>query len=155
MRKNIAMTLLAAIVASCIGNTEPSPGELVTKGDDKNKLYLLTIEGVNGDESKQHIEFSIDRVIVDSLKINTARINQICEEAVLYSDWGVNYKPTFKHDKFAILAYDPEKKCIVAHMSGTAENAYGTADNINTSIPFSLKGAMKQDKDGLPEIITF
>jgi hypothetical protein len=50
---------------------------------------------------------------------------------------------------------DAEKKCIVAHMSGTAENDYGTADNVNSSIPFSLKGVMKHDKDGLPEIITF
>jgi len=36
-----------------------------------------------------------------------------------------------------------------------AENASGTADNVNSSIPFLLKGLMKQDKDGLPEIIAF
>jgi hypothetical protein len=40
-------------------------------------------------------------------------------------------------------------------MSGTAENAYGTPDNISSSIAFTVKGVMKKDSEGLPEIFTF
>jgi hypothetical protein len=40
-------------------------------------------------------------------------------------------------------------------MSGTAENAYGTPDNISSSIKFSKTGQMIKDSDGLPDIMTY
>ena len=155
MKKLLFTLLTVALIISCSGPAEAELGELVTKETKDGNLYYLTIEGENGDKSKEKVEFSIDRVIVDSLKLKPGKIKSMCEDAVIYADWDVKFKPTYKHSTIASLSFDAEENRIVAYMSGTAENAYGTPDNISSSIPFTVKGVMKKDSDGLPEIFTF
>jgi hypothetical protein len=38
-------------------------------------------------------------------------------------------------------------------MTGTADNAFGVEDNVNTIIRFDQNGKMILDKDGLPDIL--
>jgi hypothetical protein len=152
MKKLFKITMVMAVISSCSGLVETQNGELETIKTEEGNLYYITIEGENGDETKQEIEFSIDRVIVDSLKMNPEQIRMICDEAAIYADWNAKFKPTYKHQKVAMLVYNAKEKCIIANMSGTAENAYGTPDNLSSSIPFSLKGEMKTDEEGMPTI---
>jgi hypothetical protein len=119
------------------------------------KLYDYSIEAENGDKTKQNVAFSIDRVIVDSLKLSEIKIKAMCEEAVMYADWDVKYQPSYKHGDIAILSYNRDDNKIYAYMNGTAENAYGVADRLSTSIPFNLKGNMIMDADDLPEIVSY
>jgi hypothetical protein len=155
MKKIIISSFIAVSVFSCSDAVKSEKGDLVTKEGNGVKLYYLTVEGENGDDSKQDVEFSINNVLVDSLKLKTAKIKDLCEKSVLYADWNVKFKPTYKHSKTAMLVFDAEEQQIVAYMSGTAENAYGTPDNISSSIKFSKTGQMIKDSDGLPDIMTY
>jgi hypothetical protein len=72
---------------------------------------------------------------------------------VAYADWNAKFKPTYKHSKSAILTCDEKTGEITACMNGTAENAYGVSDDVSTYIFFTKKGKLKEDADGLPEIL--
>lgn len=47
------------------------------------------------------------------------------------------------------------KKKIIAFVNETEENSNGEMDILNSTVPFSLKEIMINDKDGLPEILSF
>jgi hypothetical protein len=141
------------LLTSC---TSPKDKDgLVVLDAQGTKLYYYTIEGNNGDETKQKIEFSIDHVIVDSLKLSENKIKEMCEDAARYADWDVKYKPSYKQGDMAMLSYNLDENKIYAYMTGAAENAYGVADRLSTNIPFNLKGNMIMDADDLPEIVSY
>lgn len=84
--------------------------------------------------------------------MNEAQIRNICSESILYADWTVKFKPTYKHSESASLRYDEAQKKITVLMDGTAENAYGVPDDIMSIISFDTKGKMILNKDGVPDI---
>jgi hypothetical protein len=153
-------TMLLGIVA-CSGTGKDSTteeienGALVNRGSEKEPIYYMTLEAEDGYKTKKKVEFMIDVAIIKELKLNEAKIRNMCDEGILYADWNVKFKPTYKHSEMASISYDKKENKIYAIMSGTAENAYGVPDNINTFIPFDIKGKMIKDKDGLPEIYLF
>ena len=154
LMKTIFNYLLILLIATSCNDTKEKDG--LVKIDAKGtNLYYYSIEAENGDKTKQKVEFSIDKVIVDSLKLSENKIKAMCEEAVTYADWDVKYQPSYKHGDIAMLSYDSEENKINACMNGTAENAYGVADRISSSIPFNLKGNMIMDADALPDIVTY
>jgi len=158
MKKLVLFGTMFIALAACKGtstevtNEEPKDGTLVNLGSEKSPMYYLTLEAEDGDKTKKKIKFNIDELLVQKLKLSESKIRNICSNAVLYSDWNVKFKPTYKADESASLSYDDETSNISAFMSGTAENAYGVPDNINTIIRFDKKGKMIRDKDGIPEI---
>ena len=158
MKKLVLFGTMFIALAACKGtstevtNEEPKDGTLVNLGSEKSPMYYLTLETEDGDKTKKKIKFNIDELLVQKLKLSESKIRNICSNAVLYSDWNVKFKPTYKADESASLSYDDETSNISAFMSGTAENAYGVPDNINTIIRFDKKGKMIRDKDGIPEI---
>ena len=153
MKTMIANLCVFFLLTAC---TSPKDKDGLTVLDAKGtKLYYYTVEAENGDKTKHKLEFSIDRVIVDSLKLSENKIKAICEEAVTYADWDVKYQPSYKHGDIAMLSYNLDENKIYAYMNGTAENAYGVPDRISSSIPFNLKGNMIMDADDLPEIMTY
>lgn len=125
------------------------------KKSENGKLYYLTVKGKNGDETEREVKFSIFSNVVDSLKISEEKIKLICEQTVRYADWNVKHKPTYKLPDNAMLSYDVEDNTLRLFIGGTAENTYGVPDNIYSVIQFTIKGEMKQDKDGLPIIYSF
>jgi hypothetical protein len=159
MKKIIIYSLAILLLTACSDNkneaqkNEVKRFELIIEKGKNN--YYLTLEGKNGDKTKQKVEFSIDYLVIDSLKLTEQKIKSICENALLYSDWNVNFKPTYKHGDDAMLYYGKEENSIKVHVKGTAENAYGVPDNISSTISFNLKGKMINDKDGLPDILTY
>lgn len=53
-----------------------------------------------------------------------------------------------------MLIYNYKVK-ITAFVNETAENSYGEMDILNSTVPFSLKEIMINNKDGLPDILSF
>ena len=153
MKTSLSLLVSLVILFAC-QNPEKKDG-LKSLGDGNNKIYFLKIQAKNGDKSIQEVEFSIDKVIIDSLKLSEEKIQNMCEESILYADWNVKFRPSFKHDAMAMLVFDRTEKKLLAYMKGTAENAYGTPDNISSTIPFDLKGKLLLDKDGLPKIDSY
>jgi hypothetical protein len=125
------------------------------KKSENGKLYYFTVKGKNGDETEREVKFSIFPNVVDSLKISEEKIKLICEQTVRYADWNVKHKPTYKLPEDAMLSYDAEDNTLRSSISGTAENSYGTPDNIYSVVHFTLDGKMKSDKDGMPIIESF
>jgi hypothetical protein len=154
MRKGIIYAVILLLFAACSNEKKEEPRFKLIVEKAKG-LYYLTLEGNNGDKTKQKVEFSINNVIVDSLKLSEQKIIYMCEDALRYSDWNVNYKPTYKHGESALLTFDSKEKKIIIFVDGTAENAYGVPDKISSTIPFNLKGKMINDKDGLPDILSY
>lgn len=158
MKKLLFIGTLLLVIAACSGTSKNVPkeeetmGTLINRGNEKNPVYYMTLEAENGDKTKKRVEFFIDGKIVKELKLSEAKILNICDEAILYADWNVNFKPTYKHSESASLSYDKKEKKITAYMDGTAENAYGVPDNISSYISFNPKGILVLDADGLPEI---
>jgi hypothetical protein len=158
MKKLLLFGTMFIALAACkgtsteIANEEPKDGTLVNLGSEKSPIYYLTLEAEDGDKTKKKIQFNIDELLVKKLKLSESKIRNICSAAIIYADWNVKFQPTYKADESASLSYDDETSNISAFMSGTAENAYGVPDNINTIIRFDKKGKMIYDKDGIPEI---
>jgi len=154
MRKGIVYSLVIMLLSACSGlkNDENRFKSIEEKG---KGIYYLTIEAKNGDNSKQQVEISIDPLIIDSLKLSEQKIIYMCEDALRYADWNANFKPSYKQSDNAMLTYDTKEKKITAFVNGTAENAYGVRDILNSTVPFNLKGIMINDKDGLPDIFSF
>ena len=153
MRKLLFIGTMLLGIAACSGSGSGSEiGALVNRGSENSPRYYMTLEAEDGDKTKKKVEFMIDKLIIKELKLNEAKIREICDDGIRYADWNVKFKPTYKSSETASLFYDKETKRIKAMMSGTAENAYGVPDNIYTFIPFNIKGKMIEDKDGLPEI---
>ena len=140
------LTLSTILLTSC------NKGKL--EKSENGKLYYLTVKGENGDKSEREVKFAIFPNIVDSLKISEEKIKLICEETVRYADWNVKHKPTYKLPEDAMLSYDSEENTLNSSIGGTAENAYGTPDNIYSVVTFTLNGEMKSDKDGMPTVRT-
>ena len=84
------------------------------------------------------VEFSVDEVLVDSLKLNEEQIESICSSGVIWADFNVKNKPTYKLPKTASLMYvgANTEHPITISIGGTAENSYGVASDIHTYIPF-------------------
>lgn len=154
MRKGIIYSVIFLLFTACSNEKKQEPRFKLINEKAKG-IYNLTLEGNNGDKTKQKVEFSINNVIVDSLKLTEQKIILMCEDALRYSDWNVNYKPTYKHGESAMLTFDSKEKKIIIFVDGTAENAYGVPDKISSTIPFDLKGKMINDKDGLPDILSY
>lgn len=158
MKKLLFIGTMFLVLAACKGNSsdsaddETKEGTLVNIGGEKTPIYFITLEAEDGDKSKKKVKFLIDNLIVQKLKLTESKIRNICEDGIRYADWNVKFKPTYKTNETASLSYDKEENRIIALMSGTAENAYGVPDNLNTIIPFDIKGKMIEDKDGIPEI---
>ena len=158
MKKLLFIGALLLLITACSGASknaskeEVTLGTLINRGNEKNPIYYMILEAEDGDKTKKKVEFMIDEFIIKELKLSEAKIRNICDDGILYADWNVNFKPTYKSNETANLSYDKETIRIYAFMSGTAENAYGVPDNISTIVPFDIKGKMILDKDGLPEI---
>jgi hypothetical protein len=135
-------------------NNLPKKGEIELKKINGVKQYFITLVGENGDNTKEDIEFTIDKVIIDSLKLKSTVIKNICKQALIYADWDVKFKPTYKHENSASLYYKSDGNKIYAFIDGTAKNAYGVTNDIFTGIPFTLKGKMMNDEYGFPDIIS-
>jgi hypothetical protein len=140
MKNILFYGIIFLCLVSCNGD-----GKLIKRG----KGTFMTIEALNGDKTKIKVEF----LIAIDLKLGEQKIEAICKDAVLYADWNAKFKPTYKHSKSATLVCDEKTGEITALMHGTAENAYGVPDDIATYIFFNKKGKLKEDADGLPEIL--
>jgi hypothetical protein len=125
------------------------------KKSENGKLYYLTVKGKNGDKTEHAVKFTIFPNVIDSLKISEEKIKLICEEAARYADWNVKHKPTYKLPDDALISYDVKENTLSVSIGGTAENSYGTPDNIYSVVHFTLDGKMKSDKDGMPIIDSF
>ena len=131
---------------------EEKIGALINRGDKNNARYYMTLEGEDGDKTKKKVEFIIDKLIVEELKLDEPKIRTMCDGALSHANWNANFKLTYKHGESPMLSYDKNELKITAFMTGTADNAYGVEDNVNTIIPFDQNGKMILDKDGLPDI---
>ncbi len=140
MKNILFYGIIFLCLVSCNGD-----GKLIKRG----KGTFMTVEALNGDNTKTKVEF----LVVDDIKLDEAKIYAICKDAVAYADWNAKFKPTYQHSKSATLIYDEKTGEITACMIGTAENAYGVPDNVSTYIIFDKKGKLKEDADGLPEIL--
>ncbi len=140
MKNILFYGIIFLCLVSCNGN-----GKLIKRG----KGTFMTVEALNGDNTKTKVEF----LVGSDIKLGEAKINAICKDAVTYADWNAKFKPTYKHSKSATLIYDEKTGEITACMNGTAENAYGVPDDVSTYIIFNKKGKLKEDADGLPEIL--
>ena len=158
MKKILFISTLLIVLVACKENSKEDSkeaskdGTLVNLGNEKTPIYYMTLEAEDGDKTKKKVEFLIDEILIEKLKLSESKIRNMCDDGIRYADWNVNFKPTYKSNETASLSYDKETNRIIAFMSGTAENAYGVPDNISTIIPFDIKGKMIKDKDGLPEI---
>ena len=140
MKNILFYGIIFLCLVSCNGD-----GKLIKRG----KGTFMTVEALNGDNTKTKVEF----LVGSDIKLGEAKINAICKDAVAYADWNAKFKPTYKHSKSAILTCDEKTGAITACMNGTAENAYGVPDDVSTYIFFTKKGKLKEDADGLPEIL--
>jgi hypothetical protein len=140
MKNILFYGIIFLCLVSCNGD-----GKLIKRG----KGTFMTVEALNGDNTKTKVEF----LVGSDIKLGEAKINAICKDAVAYADWNAKFKPTYKHSKSAILTCDEKTGEITACMNGTAENAYGVPDDVSTYIFFTKKGKLKEDADGLPEIL--
>ena len=126
--------------------------------NDLRNPYIY-VEVKNPDNTKDTIEFIIDKLLVDSLKISRAKLVNICCNASYCGDYDANFKQTYKYYKTGFINYDEpydlEPNGISVVVQGTCANAYGVKDNITNTIHFDLKGRMKRDKDGSPDILTY
>ena len=113
----------------------------------------MTLEAEDGDKTKKKVDFMIDKLIVNELKLNEAKIRNMCNDAIRYANWNTNFKLTYKYSEIGSIRYDEKEKNITVFMSGTAENAYGVPDNVFSIIRFDLNGKMMMTKDGLPDIL--
>ena len=120
----------ALVLSSC--ETGPSYGKLIGE----SPSYSMKMEAENGDDTKTEVNFMIEDVIVDSLKISEEDIKVMCERACLYSDFSCKYPITFKFspDSRPFLSYG--KNGISVLVTGSAKNAFGVEDAITTIIPF-------------------
>jgi hypothetical protein len=163
MKKLLFIGTIMLAIASCSGNAkegtkentieEVKNGTLINRGDKNTALYYMILEAEDGDKTKKKVEIIIDKLIVIELKLSEDQIRNMCEDAIRYANWNSNFKLTYKYTGTPMLSYDKNEKIITAYMTGTAENAYGVADNVNTIIRFDLKGKMIMNKDGLPDIL--
>ena len=163
MKKLLFIGVILLVIASCSEtakegtkeNTieEEKIGALINRGDKNNARYYMTLEGEDGDKTKKKVEIMIDKLIVSELKLSEDQIRNMCKDAIRYADWNTNFKLTYKFSGTSMLSYDKNEKIITAYMAGTAQNAYGVADNVNAIIRFDLKGKMMMTKDGLPDIL--
>ena len=128
-------------------------GALINRGDKNTALYYMTLEAEDGDKTKKKVEFIIDKLIVEELKLDEAKIRTMCDGALSHANWNANFKLTYKPGESPMLSYDKNELKITAFMTGTADNAYGVEDNVNTIIRFDRNGKMLLDKDGLPDIL--
>lgn len=160
--KTTIKCFITLLILSACSNTpekveeESDVDKLIKTETASGNRYSLILLGKNGDKTEQEVKFTIDRNIIDSLKIPEAKIKEICSNTLLYADWNVKIKPSYVFDEIAMVTYDPKDKYIIAFIDGTAENSYGVRDKISTAISFDLKGNIVSDKDGIPnEIVSF
>lgn len=102
----------------------------------KGSTYTMKISKKRDDGVTDTVTFSIDNVLIDSLKIKESDINQMCRDVVWFADFNVKYKPTYTLPKEAMLYYGESDKDVNAHIKGTAENAYGVRDEMSTMMSF-------------------
>jgi len=159
MKKLLFIGAMLTVLAACSGtpknatNSEKKLGTLIIQGKEKNQIYSMILEAEDGDKTKKKVDFMIDKLIVNELKLNEAKIRNMCNDGIRYANWNANFKLTYKYSEIGSIRYDKKEKNITVFMSGTAENAYGVADNVYSIIRFDLKGKMLLDKDGLPDIM--
>ena len=159
MKKLLFIGAMLTVLAACSGtpknatNSEKKLGTLIIQGKEKNQIYSMILEAEDGDKTKKKVDFMIDKLIVSELKLSEDQIRNMCNDAIRYADWNTNFKLTYKFSGTSTLSYDKNEKIITAYMAGTAQNAYGVADNVNAIIRFDLKGKMMMTKDGLPDIL--
>ncbi len=146
MKIIFSLILLSLLLINCNNNKE--------KQTEIFSPYIF-VDVKNGDGTKDTIDFLIDNTLTDSLKINKNKLQLICNEASIYGDWNVKYKPTFKYKDNGFIFYDKELDEIGIEIRGTCENAYGVPDDITNVVYFNKKGIMVVDKDELPKITTF
>jgi hypothetical protein len=149
-KAHLIYLFLSIILISC---NNKSKKEIDTNGFNGYGEYVVEVE--NGNKTKDTVKFMVQKQLIDSLKIDKIKIKKICDEAIIYGDWQVKYKPTYKYDKNGFILYDKETNEILVSIKGTCENAYGVPDEINNTISFNREGLMIQDKDYLPKISTF
>ena len=118
-------------------------GVLVKKGS----IYTMKIDRKLDNGETKIVEFSIDNVLVDSLKLSEEKIESICNTAVIWADFNVKNKPTYNLPKTAALLYvSKNEHPVVVIIGGTAENSFGVASDIHTYIPFDEKGEVVSEE---------
>ena len=159
MKKLLFIGAMLTVLAACSGtpknatNSEKKLGTLIIQGKEKNQIYSMILEAEDGDKTKKKVDFMIDKLIVNELKLKEAKIRNMCNDAIRYANWNTNFKLTYKYSEIGSIRYDEKEKNITVFMSGTAENAYGVPDNVFSIIRFDLNGKMMMTKDGLPDIL--
>ena len=130
MKKILLVLMGALVLTSCEKGT--SYGKL----NGQSPSYSMTVQGENGDNTTCDVNFIIEDVIVDSLKISEKDIKVMCERACLYSDFSCKYPMTFKFspDSRPFLSYGQNGISVL--VTGSAKNAFGVEDAITTIIPF-------------------
>jgi hypothetical protein len=116
--------------------------------------HYIYVDVENGDKTEDILEIMFSDVLTDSLKITKQKLQEICENGVLYGDWNVKFRPTYKFDD-GFIYFGEEEDEILFSIKGTCENGYGVRDEIMSIISFNRKGIMKNDEDGLPKIVSF
>jgi hypothetical protein len=140
--------LISSIILISCNNTKSK-----VKEEEIESPYIY-VDVENGDKTKDTLEIMFSDVLTDSLKISKKRLQSICDNGVLYGDWNVKFKPTYKYDD-GFLYFDEEENEILFSLKGTCENGYGVRDEITSIISFDTRGIMKNNEDDLPKIVSF
>jgi len=117
----------------------------------------ITVEGKNGMNIVKDVEFNVDPILYDSLKMKREDIYTIAKTSLLYSKWNVKNKLTYEFEppENSLNFITIKDTTIKVSIKGVASNSFGVPGSVTTLVHFNPKDLSPvSDKDGLLRIIS-
>ena len=126
--------------------------QIITPHPEVPEFSVISFEYQKWDETKQYVSYSFipNNIFGSPSNLDTGVLCTIARTAVLFADWNIKYKPTYKlryvSNTIGMISYVDNEIAVI--IFGTAQNAYGTPGNVSTIIYFNTKGEMLKDRNG-------
>jgi hypothetical protein len=135
MNKLSIFILISLLIFSCGSNLKDG------------KICVKTIDGF-GQESD--VEFWVEDILVNELKISEDVLVSIGKTACRYSDWNIEDKNYFYIDnnRINMISFNKEKKVIKVWTHVVKSNFDGTQRYITNTFEFDLNGNVLYDETG-------
>jgi hypothetical protein len=149
--------LLVAVICSIISckKVEEDKSETLNEVYFSNGVHQINIRYTFKSDDVVIVKFLIESSIVDSLRVPSESIMDMCIASLVYSSYQVNYRPTYIVNKEASLLYLNTSSEFVASVRGTALNGFGVRGNVYSSVYFDRTFKMAKYSDGSPKIYTY
>jgi len=151
--KKIYLLFFLATAFACTNpeeNTKPKIG-LLSKPDPKSHYYEMIVEGTDGVDSLIQVKFQIHKFVVDSLKITEHEIRVILSSALIWSDFEIENKRTYRFNNLKDNYLHGDSSSIYVTINGICSNSYGVDYDVITYLWFDKKGNFVLSEAGLSE----